>query len=115
MRKIKFRIWDKKKKEMLTNFPYENLKIESFYSRCEVMQFTGIEDKTGKEIYEKDIIKADGNKILLIVAYDNYGVPCLMSPNQGNCWDFSICGAEGVFNNCKIIGNTFENPEIFGE
>jgi uncharacterized phage protein (TIGR01671 family) len=65
MREIKFRAWDKKEKRMLKNieeFSPEDF-FGSFYSILKnydefvVMQYTGIKDKNGKEIYERDILR----------------------------------------------------------
>ncbi|MFJ1491193.1 YopX family protein, partial [Capnocytophaga canis] len=67
-REIKFRVFDKEAKTMLrvsniylddefiiaiSNKEY----VERIFSQIELMQFTGLYDKHGKEIYEGDIVK----------------------------------------------------------
>lgn len=60
-REIKFRAWDGKRMTtsgiMYNNSTgcIERPKVQSFY----IMQFTGLHDKNGKEIYEGDILECD--------------------------------------------------------
>lgn len=77
-----------------------------------VLQCTGLKDKTGKLIYEGDIIYKKGSK--------NYKKEKMYSRV---CWDsmyaqFNISDENGMHqmpsnsNNIEIIGNIYENPEL---
>ena len=62
MREIKFRAWDTDNKKMvlwgeLLSKNLQNILSMPKYCGYELMQYTGIKDKNGKEIYEGDIIQ----------------------------------------------------------
>ena len=69
-----------------------------------IMQYTGLKDKNGKEIYEGDIFRAKHDfgpggwhEEIGTVSFN------LMNGYQWNYWDYE---------NLEIIGNKYENPEL---
>ena len=78
-----------------------------------VGQFTGLEDKNGREIYEGDILKLideDGSEIIACVIFINYIGGFVLKEYMRDIKYFRI----EDFGECnrEIIGNIFENKEL---
>jgi uncharacterized phage protein (TIGR01671 family) len=130
MREIKFRVWDKDKEIMVD---WNNIKIGlvSGYNGCPVqtynfydldnsqhlvfMQFTGLKDKNGKEIYEGDrvnVFRTDS-----FIAYRKAVV--VYSPNHGAFLvQYEKIAHDGKikYSSCadweiEVIGNIWEDEE----
>jgi uncharacterized phage protein (TIGR01671 family) len=98
---------------VVSETPFFNGGIERnvFYLKnIELMQFTGLKDKNGKEIYEGDIIQID-NAFGKIIG--NYEVRWLEGKHGFDFWGFNKI-AFGMSNSVifKVIGNIKENPEL---
>lgn len=126
MREIKFRAWDKNKNEIRevtsinwydeyiwvdeTPMSGDKLPIES----TPLMQYTGLKDKNGKEIYEGDIVTHN--------IYTKQSGRNEQSKPKIVFWDKEKCGFEtneresysaGMFySEYTVIGNIHQNPEL---
>lgn len=135
MREIKFRAWDKNKKRIL---PVTLMEFSEWWVSCAyqedlhygernsfkneetdrhiLMQYTGLHDKNGKEIYEGDIlcIEIHGDR-------DLKDKSVIASGNEAVVWQNSSFGViwgnrreftrfDGFANTTfEVIGNTYEN------
>lgn len=122
-REIKFRCWDTENKQMLDvqeldwqdsydGQPMIRTTMYNDYFDTEdviLMQYTGLKDKNGKEIYEGDIVKSyyyidtpDGEQ-------ERYNKK-VIKYNDVLC-EYNI----DAFENIEVIGNIYENPELVEE
>ena len=137
MREIKFRAWDKKTKKMRAVnsivFHYEEECFDFDNSRLpkvvnlwgkdiiedkvivlhreikdvELMRYTGLKDKNGKEMYEGDIVEVTEEDEYLHLEWDEDTASFVMSGRHfeldfDSYWSYEI----------EVIGNKFDNPEL---
>lgn len=133
MRIIKFRIWDKDFKKMricgtnihdsihFMDFEDGNENVACYYNlqngcgslpdgggTYELMQFTGLRDKNGREIYEGDIFKKDTDS--KFVVYFGENTACYRAKRHDG-WHFDLQVLYPI-NDWEIIGNIYEHPHL---
>ena len=137
MRDIKFKVWDTKEnkfKEMgfmvnqygslMQYGEFEKMKKIS-RDRYKILQYTGLKDKNGKEIYEGDIIemqhckKCNGLKAIVKRYWDGwwYFTEEETKGRMGEMVSQYVANFDEKFEKlsyCIIIGNKYENPELLG-
>ena len=129
-REIKFRAWLKEDKKMenvktmdFTDKTIRCLKKNEFinayllrrvsFDDVELMQYTGLNDKNDKEIYEGDILFfRDENTKYVVVWQDTAFIIKSIETRKYSekmCWldDTEIC--------CEIVGNIYENKNLLEE
>lgn len=126
MREFKFRAWDKKYNEMIPDLicfykdggishnNHFNSDISPFRGymwdsrNLEIMQYTGLKDKNGIEIYEGDIIKVNGN----LYEVWHSGLAFGLVDKNKDFFEYmcQLCDMNGKV--YEVIGNIYENPEL---
>ena len=129
MREIKFRSWNKKHKHFegtqVKSNTENNIPIMYIYDddddSSEVMQFTGLKDRNGKEIYEGDILimhhgKGVGRgthwmKMISLVIWNNEQSKFDTITKINKRIDIKEVKNK-YFGDSTIIGNIYENKEL---
>ena len=114
MRDIKFRAWD----ELDNNMIYQDyLSASEILNRFDcIMQYTGLKDKEGKEIYEGDIVKFKtmiGSEQIGVVVF-HQGEYCAEIKRKNHSSYYRLYEFYKDNENIKIVGNKYENPELKG-
>jgi len=132
MIEIKFKAWDKNNKKM---YLPDNIEVsiapDNFITVCdintgmvviqpefvELLQYTGLKNKNGKEIYQGDIVD---KKYYNLTVSDGIGVVEMGQGadsdgyNNGEWYGWKAGGSSlfDVCKECAVVGNIYQNPEL---
>ena len=125
MRDIKFRAWDCVEEKIMPvetiNFREQLVSIDEgdnsttdTFEMFVLMQYTGIKDKNGVEIYEGDILTfMNKKKASEVVEWDDKGASfCMKSIKNESSSGAGLYINEYGWCPYKVIGNIYENPEL---
>ena len=139
MREYKFRVWDTENKEMLKvqELDFEDtfyggrlsIRTDQYNDYFDIedmilMQYTGLKDKNGKEIYEGDIVKVKLYKgeeeKYFIGKVEYFGSNFIVDADNNSEYHIYDLDGFGIdyryhLEDCEVIGNIYDNPELLEE
>lgn len=122
-RQLKFRAWNAEQNKMIFTFDGEykimvNSKDGTVFcgghlptgdwNEPPLMQFIGLTDKIGNEIFEGDIVKTNSDKAMVISWSDRHASFVLIKEGLA----IRHFGDGMVANECEIVGNVYENWNV---
>lgn len=127
MREINFRAWLKDDKRMVEveeihfrhqlieyyDGNYDDCWLEKDFDKIELMQYTGLKDKNGKEIYEGDILLVANGSINGDIMFSKRVVKWFEEKRGYNIHNFDNVYKPTHY--YEVIGNVWENRELLEE
>ncbi|PHA98686.1 hypothetical protein COE79_20565 [Bacillus toyonensis] len=124
MREIKYKAYVKELNLVLPvlsiQFDFKKVEVPATYSKhidteyfnfeqVELMQYTGLKDKNGNEIYDGDIVKISGHPFQGSIDIDGNYVVGYNELMELSCGGWYL---HRMRHWAEVVGNKFENPEL---
>lgn len=88
---------------------YEDSEYKDVTDKLELMQYTGLHDKNGKEIYEGDIVYIASEDENAFILWDKETARYIIQ-FKGWCADFDNFYGKDL----EVVGNIYDNSELLG-
>ena len=99
--------------------------IERMFKDIVLMQYTGLKDKNGVEVYEGDVVRGrqtfttaptTPSEVVAVVEYSERNTKFCLNDGSGRHDQFTSClSLGGSIYQYEVIGNIYENPELLKE
>jgi uncharacterized phage protein (TIGR01671 family) len=114
MKEIKFRAWNTREKNIKYSIMEDFSEITDDIDNV-LMQYTGLKDKNGKDIYEGDILlNTKYGKAEVVFQYGCFGIDIYSPYKFGNGFN-SFATITADYENSEVIGNVYENPNLINK
>ena len=113
VREIKFRAYQPEAKGDLKWWSWQELResdLNTIFRHPEqyhLMQYTGLKDKNGVEIYEGDIVRNELYEVFLVEYWGEHWFGYVLVQT-----DETWCGHLYEYDEYEVIGNIYDNPEM---
>lgn len=94
--------------ERMTDWGMPNQMYQAEVNPKTICQYTGLNDKNGRKIFEGDILKSELGKVGKIAFNESHMAFMILEKTENRYYHVEECSGSHM----EVIGNIFDNPEL---